>query len=273
MIEHSTDNVGQFLSSLALHMRPFAEQAIEEIRRRKRAHLQVKGECIVQAWDQEFYLPSQAPAPILPIPGLSIGLVFVALSRLFNMLYGITLRPSDIARGEVWSADVRKLEVVDEDQGILGYIYTDLYSRRGKPHGAAHFTVQCSRLLDTEDFTTVPRKQKVGFGVKRPDGVWQLPIVALLCGFHRESSAKSAATLEWAEVQTLFHEMGHAIHCEDSPPICPKRFLLIGSTAMIGRTQFHNVSGTRCATDFCRIAINFDGTISRIPEGSWNLWN
>jgi len=174
----------------------------------------------------------------------------MALSRLFQQLYGITLRLVDVAPGEVWHTDVRKLEVVDEDLGVLGWIYADLFARKGKPNGAAHYTVCCSRRTDDDDcsgdflhcderdvldsqpsieFETVHRSRVLG-----REGTFQLPTVVLLCEFSRPSLGRPTV-LEWHEVLTLFHEMGHAMH------------------SMIGRTEYQNVSGTRCATDFVEL--------------------
>ncbi len=46
------------------------------------------------------------------------------------------------------------------------------------------------------------------------DGVYQLPLVVLLCEFARPSASKGATVLEWHDVMTLFHELVHAMHCE-----------------------------------------------------------
>jgi intermediate peptidase len=153
----------------------------------------------------------------------------MGLSRLFQHLYGISLRPADCAPGEVWHAAVHKLEVVDQDQGIIGWIYADLFARKGKAGGAAHYTVRCSRRADDDDEAgdgTVPgmqtRESEEFEAVKRhrlpkQDGIYQLPLVVLLCDFSRPSISRGPTILEWHEVLTLFHEMGHAMHCEHYP--------------------------------------------------------
>ncbi|KAG6817982.1 Mitochondrial intermediate peptidase [Tephrocybe sp. NHM501043] len=191
----------------------------------------------------------QPPAPPIPLLPLTLGTVFMGLSRLFQHLYGISLRPAEASSGEVWHPDVHKLEVVDEDKGVIGWIYADLFARRGKPSGAAHYTVRCSRRTDDDDelsdgtvegqelhileaqhFEAVKRHRLPG-----QDGVYQLPLVVLLCEFTRPSLTHGPTVLEWHEVTTLFHEMGHAMH------------------SMIGRTEYQNVSGTRCPTDFVEL--------------------
>ena len=46
------------------------------------------------------------------------------------------------------------------------------------------------------------------------EGRYQLPIVVLTTDFGTVDEAGQPALLGWHEVETLFHEMGHAMHCE-----------------------------------------------------------
>ncbi|PPQ71459.1 hypothetical protein CVT26_011238 [Gymnopilus dilepis] len=243
------DNVYNFLDALMKHTKPFARRALHTLSQRKQAHHGLPTLPIIQAWDRDFYCPPEPPAPPIPLPPLTLGTVFMGLSRLFQHLYGISLRPASPLSGEVWHNDVHKLEVVDEDRGIIGWIYADLFARRGKASGAAHYTVRCSRRTDDDDEQgdgTVEgmelriRESAEFEAVKRhrlpnQEGVFQLPLVVLLCEFPRPSVMKGPTILEWHEVLTLFHEMGHAMH------------------SMIGRTEYQNVAGTRCATDFVEL--------------------
>jgi intermediate peptidase len=191
----------------------------------------------------------------------------MGLSRLFKHLYGISFRPAEVASGEVWHSDVHKLEVVDEDSGIIGWIYADLFTRNGKSCGAAHYTVRCSRRTDdddesgdltvggTEEFLASSRSFEA---IKRHKlrgmhGEYQLPLVVLLCDFARPTIARGPTFLEWHEVQTLFHEMGHAMHCRSFRYISVTSGANDAAVAMIGRTEYHNVAGTRCATDFVEL--------------------
>ncbi|KAA1467996.1 zincin [Dentipellis sp. KUC8613] len=175
---------------------------------------------------RDYDCPPEPPAPPIVLPPLTLGVVFRGLSRLFQHLYCVSLRPADVSAEEVWHADVRKLEVFDEKDGLLGWIYSDLFARRGKSSGAAHYTVRCSRGTDDDDeagdllpdvehrpLLDLSREFGAAYRHKMLDGVFQLPNGVL----------------------TLFHEMGHAMH------------------SMIGRTEYQNVCGTRCATDFVEL--------------------
>jgi len=152
----------------------------------------------------------------------------MGLSRLFQHLYGISLRPAESATGEVWHTDVHKLEVVDQDKGIIGWIYADLFARKGKASGAAHYTVRCSRRTDDDDRERDGTVSGMEVGIRESQefeavkhhripnqaGVYQLPLVVLLCEFPRPTVVHGATVLEWHDVLTLFHEMGHAMHCK-----------------------------------------------------------
>lgn len=210
------------------HTRPFAHRALHTLSQRKKSHHGLSRLPIIEAWDRDFYCPPEPPAPPIPLQTLTLGTVFMSLSRLFQHLYGISLRPANSAPGEVWHADVHKLEVVDHDQGIIGWIYADLFSRRGKASGAAHYTVRCSRRTDNdhqEGDGTLPGIESQIWESKqfeaskrhtlpKQDGVYQLPLVVLLCEFPPPSITRGPTILEWHEVLTLFHEMGHAMHCK-----------------------------------------------------------
>src|ERR1700753_538717 len=131
--------------------RPNAKGALLKLGRRKQKHLDTSQNPIIQPWDRDYYCPPEPPAPPIALPPLTLGTVFMGLSRLFRHLYGISLRPVGVTSGEVWHSDVTKLEVVDEQKGVIGWIYADLFARRGKLSGAAHYTVRCSRRTDDDD--------------------------------------------------------------------------------------------------------------------------
>ena len=223
-----SDNVQQFLDALMDYTRPSARRALKALSTRKQKHLGTSPFPIIQAWDRDFYCPPEAPAPPIPLPPLTVGTVFMGLSRLFKHIYGVSLRPAESVSGEVWTDDVLKLEVVDEEKGVVGWIYADIFARAGKSGGAAHYTVRCSRRTDNDDdegdlsvpeaeqdirisreFEAMKRHQLPG-----QDGVYQLPLVALLCQFPRPTILSGPTVLEWHDITVLFHEMGHAMHCE-----------------------------------------------------------
>ncbi|KWU44347.1 mitochondrial intermediate peptidase [Rhodotorula sp. JG-1b] len=257
-----------FLAALERHNRPRAQQDLEILRRAKAAHLAQTGTGggrgqedarVIEGWDRDFYTDlASAAASTSPLPDISpffsVGAVFSGLSRFFTALYGIRFEVEEVREGEVWAPGVRKLRVIDEDEGRIGTIYCDLQAREGKAPGAAHYTVRCSRRVDDDDtegdFAThgattalidgvqVPRSELENLLVVDPvewkgrSGRHQEPVVVLVCAFGSSASKGAPACLQWHEVETLHHEMGHAIH------------------SMIGRNEYHNVAGTRCATDF-----------------------
>lgn len=166
------------------------------------------------------------------------------LSRLFTRLYGIRFVPHETMPGETWNGDVRRLDVISETDGHVAVLYCDLFSRPDKSPNPAHFTVRCSREILNHEleearsesnnlFSTPEEAVNDGMATSRATGTLkQLPTIALICDFRTHSQP---SLLDFSEVQTLFHEMGHAIH------------------SILGRTSLQEVSGTRCATDFAEL--------------------
>ena len=196
----------------------------------------------ITASDREYYMQMRANnvgtiKSLEPLsPYLSLGNVMSGLSYVLENLYGIKFIPRQVNKGETWDPSVRKLDVFDtSSNSIVGTIYADLFSRYPKQGTAAHYTVQCSRRVDDDDFIVGEEDRRTsGSIINNQDGRFQLPIVVLACTFDRPSR-NQPTLLNWQEVETIFHEMGHAIH------------------SMIGRTEYQNCSGTRCATDFVEL--------------------
>ncbi|KZT08480.1 zincin [Laetiporus sulphureus 93-53] len=99
------ENVQRFLDALMDYTRPYARSALRTLSIRKQAHLNTAPFRMVQAWDCDYYHPPEPPAPPAKLPPLTLGRVFMGLSRLFQNLYGVSLRLSDGTPGEAPGPD------------------------------------------------------------------------------------------------------------------------------------------------------------------------
>lgn len=193
---------------------------------------------VVRPWDRDYYSDIVHEKDYKKkgdriVSYFTLGSVLQGLSDLFKSTYGIVLQPEVPILGETWTPDVRKINVVSETDGIIGVVYCDLFEREGKTPNPAHFTVCCSREMypDENDLSIM------NIGVNSKGSKFQLPIISLVCNFSKlnEIPGDDICLLELTEIETLFHEMGHAMH------------------SMLGRTKLQNISGTRCATDFVEL--------------------
>ncbi|KAG6013425.1 hypothetical protein E4U54_006757 [Claviceps lovelessii] len=256
MMAKSPASVMKFLLALREHNAPIVQHELVELVEKKREGLAMP-EVNLQAWDRDLYMEkiraemrSRTRHEDQLAAFFSVGTVMQGLSRLFDRLYGVRFVPREPLPGEVWHPDVKRLDVMSDDGEQLAVLYCDLFYRPQKSPNPAHFTVRCSReILDdelneaTEDmvsatpmFDNAEQAANDGMETSRRNGtVKQLPTIALVCDFPKRNSAREPAFLSYYSVETLFHEMGHAIH------------------SILARTSFQNVSGTRCATDFAEL--------------------
>ena len=91
-----------------------------------------------------------------------------------------------------WIGDLQLFAVTDTATGEpMGFFYLDLFPREGKFN---HFAV----------FPIIE-------GVRLPDGQYQRPVVSLVCNFPPAAPGQPSL-LQHSDVETLFHEFGHAMH-------------------------------------------------------------
>ncbi|KAJ1723710.1 Mitochondrial intermediate peptidase [Coemansia erecta] len=227
----SPGHVDEFLRGLAAQASPRWTAVAQALRDTKGSD--------VFPWDREHLVSRrQMDCGALPslMPYFSLGRVVLGLSRVFKSLYGVELRATIPQPGEIWHPEVRKLEAVDEHGRLLGLVYCDVFARASKSHvGAAHFTSRCARRID-DDISV--GGGEAGYSsqtvVERDGKKFQLPVVVLICDFSAPSEG-APPLLTWANVETIFHERGHAMH------------------SMLGQNGYHNVAGTRCPVDFVEL--------------------
>ena len=116
--------------------------------------------------------------------------VLEGLFRLAERLFGVRITPAD-GEAPVWHPDVRFFRLADADGTPLACFFLDPYSRPETKSGGAWMN----------DFRTRDR---------RPDATLQLPMALLVCNQSVPVGGRPPV-MRFQEVQTLFHEFGHAL--------------------------------------------------------------
>ena len=132
--------------------------------------------------ERDFDLEEEQVREYLSLDNAKNGIFFLA-----NRLFGITLRP---LRAPMYHKDCEVYEVLDGDDTPLGALYFDFHPRASKQGGA-----WCGTYVD----------QSYKDGKRVPS------VVSIVCNF-TPASGHTPALLSIDEVETLFHEFGHALH-------------------------------------------------------------
>ena len=120
----------------------------------------------------------------------NLPVVLNGLFKLAEFLFGVTIEQADWT-APVWHKDVRFFRVYDENRTEIAHFYFDPYSRPETKRGGAWMNEIRSREV-------------------KPDGTVVKPL-ALLCCNQALPDAEGRALMRFGEVETLFHEFGHAL--------------------------------------------------------------
>ncbi len=128
-----------------------------------------------------------------------------------NKLFGISFR--EITNVPVYHPEVRVFEVTESDGSLVGLLYTDYFPRPSKRGGAWMSSYRKQWKLDGENIT---------------------PHIVNVCNFTKPAGDKPAL-LSFDEVETLFHEFGHALH------------------GLLSDCTYRSLSGTAVPRDFVEL--------------------
>ena len=212
-----------------------------KLKKKKRlAEEQQSTDCVeVFPWDESFLMDSYQSSKVsergedgtISKPRdslrdfLSVTSCMHGLRYVCGKIFGIDMKFEEISSNEKWTHeehgdDLIKCSLWGPQGDGLGYIYFDLYTRPDKFSGAAHFTTRCgcSNLSPS-------MKHDSADGCEQ-----QLPVIVLVLNLPRQNEH-----LDLQQLESLYHEMGHALH------------------SLLSRTKFQHLSGTRGSTDFVEV--------------------
>ncbi|HQI47540.1 MAG TPA: M3 family metallopeptidase [bacterium] len=206
------ENVYALLEQL---WRPAQKRARQEAADMQAIIDQEEGGFQLQPWDWWYYaekvkknrydLDEEALRPYFKLENVRSGVFSVA-----QKLYGITF--SERKDVPVYHPDVRAFEVKEADGRAVGILMVDYFPRASKRGGAwmSEYRLQ----------------QKLG-GIQRP--------VICNVGNFSKPTADTPALLSMDEVETMFHEFGHALH------------------GLLSDCTYPRVAGTSVARDFVEL--------------------
>lgn len=186
----STKQVLDFLYELAEKSKPYALNDLAEL---KQFALEKFGIKELQAWDIQFFSEKLQQEKYSYSNNelkqyFQLPLVLNGLFQLINNLYHIKFSPN--SKISTWHPDVQVFDVLNKSGEIIGNLFLDLYSRNGKLQGAWMHSAQDKYI--TEAFKLNP-------------------VAYIICNF-TNPVGNEPSLLTFYDVQTLFHEMGHALH-------------------------------------------------------------
>ena len=199
---------------------PAVAKAKEEVAElQKLMDAQGKGEKL-EAWDWWYYserlrkakynLEEEALRPYFKLENVRQGVFDLA-----SKLYGLKFKKlSDMP---VYDPDVEVFEVSDADGSLIGILYTDYFPRAGKRAGAWMNNI-------TDQY--------------KKDGINHRPVICNVGNFTKPTADKPSL-LNMDEVETMFHEFGHAIH------------------GLVTQCTYPGLSGTNVSRDFVELPSQF----------------
>ncbi len=132
--------------------------------------------------------------------------MFAIYQRIFGLKFQAVEAPYK------WIEDLQLYAVFDDKSGEpMGMFYLDMFPREGKYNHFAQFGIIDGKL--------------------KRDGRYQRPTVALVCNFPAPTTNRPSL-LSHSDVETLFHEFGHAMH------------------SILTRARYTRFSGTSVPRDF-----------------------
>ena len=208
-------NAEKYISDLVTGIQPKFESEVAELQKLKAAETNDPN-AKIEVWDWRYYA-NQRDKQKYAVDKEALR-AFFPFQKVLDGMFNIY---QSIFRSEV-REDRRALQmdqmissfimVTDSATGEpLGMFYLDMFPREGKFNHFAQFEIISGKLL--------------------PDGKYQRPTVALLCNFPPPAGDKPSL-MTHQEVETLFHEFGHALH------------------SIVTRAKYGRFAGTHVPGDF-----------------------
>lgn len=203
-----------FLEKLKVGLQPKFDAEVAEFQKMKAADTGDPN-AKINFWDWRYYsnelkkerytVDAEALRVYFPYDRVLHGM-FDIYQRIFALKF------QEIEPPYKWVDDLRLFAVADSRTGEpMGLFYLDMFPREGKYNHFAQFGIIDGKLL--------------------PNGKYQRPVVSLVCNFPPPGTDKPSL-LSHQEVETLFHEFGHAMH------------------SILTRARFVRFSGTSVPRDF-----------------------
>jgi oligopeptidase A len=207
-------NAEKYVNDLVAGIQPKFDSEVAELQKLKAADTNDPNARIM-VWDWRYY-SNQRNKQKYAVDKEALRAYFPfqkVLDGMFNIYQSIFgLKFEKIAAPYKWIEDLQLYLVTDSATGEpLGMFYLDMFPREGKFNHFAQFDIISGKLL--------------------PDGKYQRPTVALLCNFP-PASADKPSLLTHQDVETLFHEFGHALH------------------SIVTRAKYGRFAGTHVPGDF-----------------------